>query len=180
MSASVCCGFKPARRKQNHKCTQTCTRGKCRPTVWILRSCRAWWAVGRWHRLHFVWVGGGHFRLQVRSGRDCGRGRCRLIGAHPHVSHAAQPNQCLLTCASLSRGPGTRQVRGLILVCGHKMGWLILCLLFGHILWLLQALYVFIKTADLRRVADSYQLTAVIIRVKAKNTGYAWLFIVLA
>lgn len=134
MSASVCCGFKPARRKQNHKCTQTCTRGKCRPTVWILRSCRAWWAVGRWHRLHFVWVGGGHFRLQVRSGRDCGRGRCRLIGAHPHVSHAAQPNQCLLTCASLSRGPGTRQVRGLILVCGHKMGWLILCLLFGHIL----------------------------------------------
>lgn len=124
--------------------------------------------------------GGGHFRLQVRSGRDCGRGRCRLIGAHPHVSHAAQPNQCLLTCASLSRGPGTRQVRGLILVCGHKMGWLILCLLFGHILWLLQALYVFIKTADLRRVADSYQLTAVIIRVKAKNTGYAWLFIVLA
>lgn len=38
---------------------------------------------------------------------------------------------------------------------------------------LLQALYVFIKTADLRRVADSYRLTAVIIRVKAKNTGYA-------
>lgn len=113
--------------------------------------------------------GGGHFRLQVRSGRDCGRGRCRLIGAHPHVSHAAQPNQCLLTCASLSRGPrinlGLWTQDGVVDFVFAFRSYLTMKLL--------QALYVFIKTADLRRVADSYRLTAVIIRVKAKNTGYA-------
>lgn len=92
-----------------------------------------------------------------------------MIGAHPHVSHAAQPNQCLLTCASLSRGPrinlGLWTQDGVVDFVFAFRSYLTMKLL--------QALYVFIKTADLRRVADSYRLTAVIIRVKAKNTGYA-------